>query len=84
MPDGLGKLTALQTLTLYTLRKKDSSIPKRKGGLSDLDSLDGLRGELHIKCLEHLRSSPLEAKAANLERKQYLRSLRIKVEPTRW
>ena len=66
IPDRLGKLTALQTLTLYTLRKKESSIPKQKGGLRDLNSLDELRGELHIKCLEHLRSSPLEAKAENL------------------
>jgi hypothetical protein len=81
MPDGLGKLTTLQTLMLYTLRKKESSTPKRKGGLSDLNSLDGLRGEFHIKCLENLRSSPLEAKVANLERKQYLRSLELKWNP---
>ncbi|XP_059450805.1 disease resistance protein RGA2-like [Corylus avellana] len=81
VPNFIGKLTALQTLTLYTLGKKESSIPKQKGGLRDLNSLDELRGELHIKCLEHLRSSPLEAKAANLERKQYLRSLELKWNP---
>jgi hypothetical protein len=77
MPHGLGKLTALQTLTQYTLGKKGRFFPKRKGGLAELESFDELRGELHIIGLKHLRSSPLEAKAANLERKQYLRSLRL-------
>jgi Leucine-rich repeat (LRR) protein len=77
MPHGLGKLSALQTLTQYTLGKKGSCVGKRKGGLADLESLDELRGELRIIGLKHLRSSPLEAKAANLERKQYLRSLRL-------
>ncbi|XP_062152261.1 putative disease resistance protein RGA1 isoform X2 [Alnus glutinosa] len=75
MPHGLGKLTALQTLSQYTLGKEGSRIPKRKGGLADLESLDELRGELDIIGLKHLRSSPLEAKAANLERKQNLRTL---------
>jgi hypothetical protein len=37
-----------------------------------------LRGELDIIGLKHLRSSPLEANAAILERKQYLRTLRLK------
>jgi hypothetical protein len=79
MPCGLGKLTALQTLSTYTLGKKESSIPKRRGGLGDLDSLDELRGDLRIVGLEHLRSSPplLEAKNAHLERKQYLRILEL-------
>jgi len=77
MPHGLGKLTSLQTLTQYTLGKKGSFFSKRKGGLADLESLDELRGELHIIGLNHLRSSPLEAKAAILERKQYLRKLRL-------
>jgi Leucine-rich repeat (LRR) protein len=81
MPDGLGKLTALQTLTQYTLGKKGSSALKRKGGLADLESLDELRGELRIIGLKHLRSSPLEAKAANLERKQYLRKLSLEWNP---
>ncbi|XP_059450859.1 putative disease resistance protein RGA3 [Corylus avellana] len=77
MPNELGKLTALQTLTLYSLGKKKRYFPKQKRGLGNLDSLDELRGELHIKGLEHLRSSPLEAKAANLARKQYLRCLEL-------
>jgi Leucine-rich repeat (LRR) protein len=77
MPRGLGKLTALQTLSFYILGKKDSYFPKQKGGLGDLDGLVELRGRLRIKGLEHLRSSPLEAKAANLERKQYLRILEL-------
>jgi len=81
MPHGLGKLTALQTLTQYTLGEKGSSVPKRKGGLADLESLDGLRGELHIIGLKHLRSSPLEAKAASLERKQYFRKLTLEWGP---
>jgi hypothetical protein len=76
MPHGLGKLTALQTLSRYTLGE-GSRIPKGKGGLADLESLDELRGELEIIGLKHLRSSPLEAKAANLERKQNLRSLTL-------
>jgi Leucine-rich repeat (LRR) protein len=77
MPHGLGKLTALQTLSRYILGKKESSVPKQKGGLGDLDGLDELRGSLHIKGLEHLRSSPLEARAANLDRKQYIRRLKL-------
>jgi Leucine-rich repeat (LRR) protein len=78
MPHGLGKLTALQTLSYYILGKKESSVPKQKWGLGDLDGLDELRGSLCIMGLKHLRSSPLEARAANLERKQYLRILELK------
>jgi len=81
MPHGLGKLTALQTLSQYTLGKEGSRIPKRKGGLADLGSLDELRGGLNIIGLKHLRSSPLEAKAANLERKQYFRMLTLQWDP---
>jgi hypothetical protein len=77
MPYGLGKLTTLQTLSSYILGKKESSIPKQKGGLSDLNGLDELRGSLRIKGLEHLIYSPLEDTAANLERKQYLRRLEL-------
>jgi Leucine-rich repeat (LRR) protein/uridine kinase len=77
MPHGLGKLTALQTLSFYILGKKESYVPKKKGGLSDLSGLDELSGRLHIRGLEHLRSSPLEARAADLERKQYLRTLKL-------
>jgi hypothetical protein len=40
-----------------------------------------LRGELHIIGLKHLRSSPLEAKAGILERKQYLRMLTLEWGP---
>ncbi|XP_059450854.1 putative disease resistance protein RGA1 [Corylus avellana] len=72
MPHGLGKLTALQTLSLYILGKKKSSLSKPMGGLGDLDGLNQLRGVLRIKGLKHSRSSPSEAKAANLERKQHL------------
>jgi Leucine-rich repeat (LRR) protein len=78
MPHGLGKLTALRTLSYYILEKKESDVPKQKGGLGDLDGLDELRGSLCIRGLKHLRSSPLEARAANLERKQYLRILELK------
>jgi hypothetical protein len=77
MPPGLGKLTALQKLSFYILGKKESFVPKQKGGLSDLNGLGELRGSLCIKGLEHLRSSPLEARAANLEGKQYLRMLEL-------
>jgi len=78
MPHGLGKLTALQTLSHYSLGKKESDVRKQKGGLGDLDGLDELRGSLCIMGLKHLRSSPLEARAAKLERKQYLRILVLK------
>ncbi|XP_059450843.1 putative disease resistance protein RGA3 [Corylus avellana] len=81
MPYGLGKLTALQTLSLYILGQKKSSLPKTKGGLGDLDSLDELREVLQIKGLEHSRSSPLEAKAANLERKRHIQWLMLKWDP---
>jgi hypothetical protein len=77
MPHGLGKLTALQTLTLYSIGKKESFVPKQKGGLGDLGDLDELSGLLRIEGLENLRSSPLEAKAANLEKKQDLQCLEL-------
>jgi hypothetical protein len=60
MPHGLGKLTALQTLSYYILGKKESSVPKQKWGLGDLDGLDELRGSLCIMGLKHLRSSPFK------------------------
>ncbi|XP_062152284.1 putative disease resistance protein RGA1 [Alnus glutinosa] len=78
MPRGLGKLTALRTLSIFSLGKKGSFVPKQKGGLGDLDGLDELRGSLCITGLKHLRSSPLEARAANLERKQFLRILELR------
>jgi hypothetical protein len=81
MPHGLGKLIALQTLPLYILGKKRSCLSKPKGELGDLDGLDELRGILWIKGLEHLRSSPSEAKAANLERKQQLQGLILEWNP---
>jgi Leucine-rich repeat (LRR) protein len=81
MPRGLGKLTALQTLTMYNLGKKESSVPKQMGGLRELGGLNELGGRLCIKGLEHLRSSPLEVEAANLERKQRLRKLELKWDP---
>jgi hypothetical protein len=77
MPHGLGKLTALQTLSHYSLGKKESDVPKQKGGLGDLDGLEELRGSLCIIVLKHFRSSPLEVMAAKLERKQYLRILEL-------
>ncbi|XP_059450865.1 putative disease resistance protein RGA1 [Corylus avellana] len=81
MPHGLGKLTALQTLSLYILGKKKSSLSKPMGGLGDLDGLDELRGDLWIKGLEHLRSSPSKAKAANMERKRHLQWLILEWDP---
>jgi Leucine-rich repeat (LRR) protein len=81
MPHGLRKLTALQTLTLYNLGKKESSVPKQKGRLRELGGLNELGGKLCINDLEQLRSSPLEAEAANLERKQRLRILELKWDP---
>jgi hypothetical protein len=81
MPHGLGNLTALQTLTLYSLGKKKSFFTKQKSGLGDLDRLDELSGQLHIKGLEHLRCSPVEALAANLKRKQHLRILKLEWDP---
>jgi hypothetical protein len=82
MPHGLKTLTALQTLSYYILGKKESHVLKPKGGLiSELNGLNELRGSLCIKGLEHLRSYPVEAKAANLERKQYLQDLELWWDP---
>ncbi|XP_059450857.1 putative disease resistance protein RGA3 [Corylus avellana] len=75
MPHGLGKLTALQRLTFYKLGTKESCVRKQESGLGDLDGFNKLRGQLVIKGLKHLKSFPLEAKAANLERKQYIDDL---------
>ncbi|XP_059450839.1 putative disease resistance protein RGA1 [Corylus avellana] len=81
MPRGLKKLTSLNTLSYYILGKKENHVLKLKGGLSELNGLNELRGKLCIKGLEHLRSYPVEAKAANLERKQYLQDLELLWDP---
>ncbi|XP_059450833.1 putative disease resistance RPP13-like protein 1 [Corylus avellana] len=82
MTDGLGKLTALQTLMMYSIgKKKKSYFPKQKDGLDGLDGLHELRGELRIKGLEHLRSSPPKAKAAHLEKKRHLKILKLEWDP---
>ena len=78
VPDGLGKMTCLQTLSLFVVRDNQASTSAPiSSGLDELNSLNSLRGELEIsnlRCLEDVYSEP---NAANLRAKQYLDRLTL-------
>jgi hypothetical protein len=83
MPCGLGKLTSLQTLTLFVVSKEDPtacSSSKHCGGLAELNKLD-LRGELEINNLEWVKDATSETKAANLKEKKHLNKLVLRWNP---
>ena len=76
MPHGLGELTHLQTLPLFLVGNDCGECRKKRiGGLSELKSLNNLRGQLVISGLSNARGS--EAKEAKLEGKHYLDHLTL-------
>lgn len=78
MPSGLGELSMLQHLPLFVLgNDKVDSRYDETAGLTELKSLDHLRGELCIQSLENVRAVALESTEAILKGKQYLQSLRL-------
>ncbi|KAL1146496.1 hypothetical protein V6Z11_A11G378000 [Gossypium hirsutum] len=72
MPRGIGKLSSLETLSLFVVDKDGSH-----GGadLSELSGLNNLRGELIIRNLGFVKNAREQFKATNLKEKQHLRSL---------
>ena len=78
MPHGIGKLTLLQSLPLFVIGNDIGWLRNHKvGSLSELESLDHLRGELHIKDLQNVRDVELVSRQKILEKKEYLESLRL-------
>jgi hypothetical protein len=76
MPNGLGQLTALQTLTQFVVGKYGSS-PDLSARLRELNGLNDLRGEFKISKLEKLKVSATESREANLKGKENLEVLRL-------
>ncbi|KAF7824559.1 putative disease resistance protein RGA4 [Senna tora] len=75
---GLGQLTSLQTLTKFVLHKKKISGRNGIGGISELGSLNNLRGCLKLEWLEFLRDyNEEEAASARLQEKQHLQELEL-------
>ncbi|XP_039044468.1 putative disease resistance protein RGA4 [Hibiscus syriacus] len=74
MPRGIGKLTSLQTLSMFVV-DKDGSHGAAAADLSELGGLNRLRGELIIKNLGFVKNAGDKFKAANLKEKQHLQSL---------
>ncbi|GMN72102.1 hypothetical protein TIFTF001_052786, partial [Ficus carica] len=77
MPDGLGKLTNLQTLSKYVLCTSSGSVPRQGGELKELMGLNNLGGVLEVSNLRHGKEAGVESESANLKEKQHLRSLRL-------
>ncbi|XP_057520668.1 putative disease resistance protein RGA4 [Amaranthus tricolor] len=73
MPSGIGKLTLLQKLPLFSTNYEDSNRAK----LSELKQLNNLRGELHIIIRGIMGNPSFEANEANLISKQGLDKLEI-------
>ncbi|CAJ2655426.1 unnamed protein product [Trifolium pratense] len=73
MPRGIGKMTNLQTLTLFVLDVTSNDSAKA----SELRGLNNLRGRLEIKGLECLRHCSTEAKHINLMGKPHLYRLTL-------
>ena len=78
MPRGIEKLTLLQSLPLFVVGNETGWLRNHKiGSLSELKSLNHLRGGLCIRNLQNVRDIELVSKGEILERKQYLQSLRL-------
>ncbi|XP_057976320.1 putative disease resistance protein RGA3 [Malania oleifera] len=76
MPCGLGKLTTLQRLTRFVVGKNGSSSCVAR--LSELSSLDSLRGELTILHYGNLKNTSSEGKTTILKKKEHLQILNLK------
>ncbi len=78
MPCRFGQLTSLQILSLFVLSKNPAaSSSKHCGGVAELNKLNNVKGELHVKNLAGVKDATLEAKSANLKDKQHLRYLKL-------
>lgn len=72
MPEGLGKLSSLQSLSnFYVVNDKK----KKVGKLNELQDLNSLRGNLEINRLDQVIDVELESKDVNLKNKEILQSL---------
>ncbi|XP_075645903.1 putative disease resistance protein RGA4 [Castanea sativa] len=69
LPQGLRKLTGLQSLPLF--------IARNNGGLGELNGLNNLRGTLEIKISEQLEDANLDCEVKNLREKQHLEELKL-------
>ncbi|KAK3431319.1 hypothetical protein EUGRSUZ_E03194 [Eucalyptus grandis] len=74
MPQGLGQLTLLHTLTDFLL-PGDDSCSKNCSGLGELNRLSNLRGSLRIEVKGEIADAVAESNAANLKEKDSLVSL---------
>ncbi|XP_030962680.1 putative disease resistance protein RGA4 isoform X1 [Quercus lobata] len=78
MPNGLGQLTNLQTLSRFVISKgRIDSVPRSYGELKELNRLNELRGNLSIENLKHGKDAALQYKDANLKEKQRLDRLNL-------
>lgn len=75
MPDGLGKLSSLQSLSTFILVIDDKNKKKVAGKLNELQNLINLRGNLEINGLDQIRDVRLESQDVNLMDKKFLESL---------
>ncbi|XP_042954986.1 disease resistance protein RGA2-like isoform X2 [Carya illinoinensis] len=76
MPRGLGQLKNLQTLSKFVVNS--DAAPKDSGRLSELNTLNSLRGELQILDLRHGEDvTLLDYKGANLKEKEHLQVLAL-------
>ncbi|XP_030963350.1 putative disease resistance protein RGA4 [Quercus lobata] len=69
LPQGLRKLTGLQSLPLFNVRNN--------GELGELNGLNNLRGTLKIQILEQLEDANLDYEVKNLKKKQHLEKLEL-------
>ncbi|KAK9283890.1 hypothetical protein L1049_012145 [Liquidambar formosana] len=71
IPCGIGQLTCIQTLSLFVLGEG--------AGLSELETLNNLRGDLEIQIRENAATS-VESRKACLKEKQYLQTLKLNLQ----
>ncbi|KAM3685774.1 hypothetical protein ACB098_11G146500 [Castanea mollissima] len=76
MPYGLGNLTSLEILPYFVVRGGGVKA-RASGGLSELNKLSNLGGNLWIMNLGHGKDDMMECKAANMKEKQRLHQLKL-------
>ncbi|XP_040993755.1 putative disease resistance protein RGA4 isoform X2 [Juglans microcarpa x Juglans regia] len=76
MPRGLGQLTKLRSLSDFLVSPLDS-LNMHSGGLNELNGLNCLRGDLQIRNLGCGKHDVKDYRAANLNEKEKIRSLKL-------
>ncbi|KAF2293315.1 hypothetical protein GH714_000726 [Hevea brasiliensis] len=77
MPLGIGEMTRLEKLYSFVAAENGPSL-EPVAGLGELNGLNNMRGELIIRNFRYvIKDGVSEFRAANLEEKQYLQSLRL-------